>query len=79
MLMYWFKCCSWFFCTASDTKSTEGGEHYYTEWLQNEQKENRFILCVYIGKVQKVEVLIHRMIMKQEVKTNMFCVLCKND
>ena len=52
---------------SSGVKSSKSREHYYTEWLQNnEQWENRFIQCLHtVEKYKKVESII----MKNDYET----------
>ena len=70
---YHIKAFSFLFCTASEVKSIKGGEHEYTEWLQNneQKKKRRLILCVYMlsQSMKRWRASIHRMIIKQQVKT----------
>ena len=41
------KAFSFLFCTVSEVKSTKGGEHEYTEWLQNNEQKKRDLSCVF--------------------------------
>ena len=81
------KAFSFLFCTVSEVKSTKGGEHEYTEWLQNnEQKKETYLVCLHaVTKYEKVESINTQNDYKTTSKkwtdkrtTNSFCVVCKS-
>ena len=78
------KAFSFLFYTASDAKSTKGGECYNTKWLQNnKQKGGRLILCIYMQwkSMKRWRALIQRMNTKQwvknkHIKRKQICPVC---
>ena len=85
---YHIKAFSFLFCTASEVKSIKGGEHEYTEWLQNneQKKKKTYLVCLHaVTKYEKVESINTQNDYKatsknwtDKKKTNTFCVVCKS-